>query len=206
MRWRIPAIFAGIIVLLVTGAIALTLLSKKPRLVPSAGIGGPFSLVDHRGKPVTEKDFRGKPMLVFFGFTFCPDVCPTTLMELTQRLKELGSAADMLNVLFVTVDPQRDTPEQLALYLSSFDPRITGLSGSEHDVRALMVKYRAYSRKVPLPDGGYTMDHTATLYMMNPEGQFVGFISYGDPEDSVRKKIGRLLEDAKHVFSPWKAS
>lgn len=197
MRWRFPAILACVIVLLVASAVAMTLVSRRPHLIPSAGIGGSFSLIDQRGKLVTDRNFLGKPMLVFFGFTLCPDVCPTTLMEMTQRLKELGTDADQLNVLFVTVDPLRDTPEQLALYLSSFDPRIIGLSGEENEISALMTKYRVYARKVPLADGGYTMDHTATVYMMNPKGQFVGVISYGEPENSVRPKIKRLLDDAK---------
>jgi protein SCO1/2 len=196
VRWKTPAILACVIVLLVASAVALTLVSKRPQLVPSAGIGGTFSLIDQRGKLVTEKDFLGKPMLVFFGFTFCPDVCPTTLMEMTERLKELSADADKLNVLFVTVDPLRDTPEQLALYLSSFDPRIAGLSGGESEINSLMTKYRVYARKVPLAGGGYTMDHTATVYMMNAKGEFVGIISYGEPAESVRSKIKRLLDDA----------
>jgi protein SCO1/2 len=199
MRWNIKVVATAAIIILLAFAIAATLtLSKKPRLQPSAGIGGPFSLIDQRGKPVTEKDYLGKPMLVFFGFTFCPDVCPTTLMEMTERLKELGPRADQLNVLFITVDPSRDTPEQLALYLSSFDPRITGLSGNERDIDAVMSRYRVYARKVPLADGGYTMDHTATVYMMNPKGEFVGIISYQEPSESVRTKIRRLLDDASH--------
>lgn len=196
MRWRLPAILSCVIVLLVATAVALTLISRRPQLIPSAGIGGTFSLIDQRGRLVTEKNYLGKPMLVFFGFTFCPDVCPTTLMEMTERLQELGADADKLNVLFVTVDPLRDTPEQLALYLSSFDPRIAGLSGGESEINSLMTKYRVYARKVPLADGGYTMDHTATVYMMNANGEFVGIISYGEPAESVRSKIKRLLEDA----------
>lgn len=196
MRWRLPAILACVIVLLVATAVALTLISRRPQLIPSAGIGGTFSLIDQRGRLVTEKNYLGKPMLVFFGFTFCPDVCPTTLMEMTERLQELGADADKLNVLFVTVDPLRDTPEQLALYLSSFDPRIAGLSGGESEINSLMTKYRVYARKVPLADGGYTMDHTATVYMMNAKGEFVGIISYGEPAESVRSKIKRLLDDA----------
>jgi protein SCO1 len=113
-------------------------------------IGGPFTLVNHRGKTVTEQNFLGKPMLVFFGYTFCPDVCPTTLFELSKRLQELGPDADRLNVLFITVDPERDTPEKLGLYLSSFDSHITGLSGTDRNIRAVMSEYRAIGRKVPV--------------------------------------------------------
>lgn len=199
MRLNAKAVAAAATILLLAGTIAVMLaLPHKPRLQPSTGVGGPFSLIDQRGKPVTEKDFLGKPMLVFFGFTFCPDVCPTTLMEMTERLKELGPDAGKLNVVFITVDPARDTPEQLALYLSSFDPRITALSGDERDTAAVMAKYRVYARKVPLADGGYTMDHTATVYMINPKGEFVGIISYQEPSDSARAKIRRLLDDASH--------
>jgi protein SCO1 len=165
--------------------------------IQSAGInriGGPFKLVDHRGKTVTEQNFLGKPLLVFFGYTFCPDVCPTTLFELSTQLKELGEEADRLNVLFITVDPERDTPDKLALYLSSFDPHITGLSGRQQNIKAAMSAYRAFARKVPTADGEYTMDHTAIVYMMNSMGQFVGRIDYQESETTVRAKIRRLLD------------
>jgi len=155
-----------------------------------ADIGGPFALIDHRGQPVTERDYLGKPMLVFFGFTHCPDVCPTTLFELTNRLKELGPDADRLNILFITVDPERDTPQELALYLSSFDRRITGLSGPPE---AVMTAYRAIARKVPLTDGGYTMDHTATIYMMDASGRLVGTTNHQEPDATMRAKLKRLL-------------
>ena len=189
---------AALAVLLFALAVAATWIYPHSdiRLRPTAGIGGPFSLVDHHGKAVTEREYLGKPTLVFFGFTFCPDVCPTTLLELTDRLRELGTDADRLNVLFITVDPERDTPEQLALYLSSFDPRIIGLSGTEQNVAKVMTEYRAFARKVPLKDGGYTMDHTATVYMMNKNGQFVGLMNYQEPEATARAKLRRLLDDA----------
>jgi protein SCO1 len=135
-------------------------------------------------------------MLVFFGYTFCPSVCPTTLYQLSNRLKELGREADHLNVLFITVDPDRDTPERLSLYLSSFDPHITGLSGSEKNIKAAMAAYRATARKVPTPDDGYTMDHTALVYLMDSEGRSVGGITCEEPEASVRIKIRKLLDEA----------
>ena len=163
---------------------------------PRARIGGPFALVDHRGKPVTEHDFLGKPTLVFFGFTHCPDVCPTTLYELSNMLAQLKSDADRLNVLFITVDPERDTPEQLALYLSSFDPRITGLSGTSESIAAAVDAYQAYTRKVPLKDGDYTMDHTAAIFMMDSKGQYVGTISHRETEAAMRAKLRHLLDSA----------
>ena len=156
-------------------------------------IGGPFSLLDHHGKSVTDRDYLGKPTLVFFGFTNCPDVCPSTLLEITNQLKELGPDADRLNVLFITVDPERDTPQQLALYLSSFDPRITGLSGSPENILAAEKAYHIYAKKVPLDDGGYTMDHTATVAMMNSKGQYVDVMHYQAPSARTRAKLRRLL-------------
>lgn len=189
---RIGAVLA---IAILACAVGLTWLAQREegQLPAMAGIGGPFALVDHHGRSVTERDYLGKPTLIFFGFTNCPDVCPTTLFELTARLNELGAEADRLNVVFVTVDPERDTPQQLALYLSSFDARIAGLSGTPENVSAAMAGYRVYARKVPLDGGGYTMDHTATIYMMNSSGQFVGLINYQEPETTTRAKLRRLL-------------
>lgn len=156
-------------------------------------VGGPFSLVDHRGRQVTEKDFLGKPSLVFFGFTHCPDVCPTTLFDLTKRMKALGTEADKLNVLFITGDPERDTPEQMALYLQSFDPRIVGLSGTSEQVAGVLQAFKAVARKVPRADGGYTIDHTASVFMMDGDGRFAGMIDYHEAEDGALRKMKRLL-------------
>ena len=170
--------------------------SSTPPRKPGAEIGAPFRLTDHHGKLMTDRDYRGKPTLVFFGFTLCPDICPTTLLELSTRLKELKSDADRLNVLFITVDPERDTPQQLALYLSSFDPRITGLSGTSAEISTVLAAYGVYARKVPLSDGGYTMDHTASIFMMDRDGHFVGTINHRDAETTVRTKLHRLLDPA----------
>lgn len=168
--------------------------SRSAALNPIAGIGGPFTLVDQQGKAVSEKDFLGKPFLVFFGFTYCPEVCPTTLNDITQYLQKLGPDAEKLNVLFITVDPERDTPNQLKLYLSSFDPRITGLSGTPEQVDAAAKAYKAYYRKVPTEeDGGYTMDHIATVYMIDAQGRFVGTISYQEAEPAAVAKLRRLV-------------
>ncbi|MGL4286350.1 MAG: SCO family protein [Phreatobacter sp.] len=139
---------------------------------PSA-IGGAFSLVDQTGRPVTEKDLAGKPSLVFFGFTHCPDICPTKLFEMTQVLDRLGADAQRVNVAFVTVDPARDTKELLATYLGSFHPRILGLTGTEEQVAQAMRAYRAFARKVPQDGGNYTMDHTVFIYLMDRNGHFV---------------------------------
>jgi len=156
-------------------------------------IGGPFTLVNHHGKTVTDKDFLGKPTLVFFGFTFCPDVCPTTLFETTTRLQKLGAEARDLQVLFITADPERDTPEQLALYLQSFDPRIVGLTGTQEQVDAAVLAYKAYAKKVPSEGGGYTVDHTASVFLMDRNGRFMGLIDYHEQEASALAKMRRLI-------------
>ncbi len=145
-------------------------------------IGGPFALVDTKGRTVTERDLLGRPSLVFFGFTHCPEVCPTTLMDLTNRMAALGTDADRLQALFITADPERDTPEQMGLYLQSFDPRIVGLSGSRDAVDQAMAAFKVAARKVPLDGGGYTVDHTASVFMMDKAGRFVGLIDYHENE------------------------
>ena len=141
--------------------------------VKAAAIGGPFRLTDQNGQPFSDQDLRGKSFLVFFGFTHCPDACPTTLLEISEIMRELGSDADRTAALFITVDPGRDTPEALKEYLSSFDPHVRGLSGDSADVAAVAKAYRVYYRKIPLDDGDYTMDHTAIVYLMDKEGRFV---------------------------------
>ena len=155
-------------------------------------IGGAFTLVDHKGRTVSEKDFLGRPALVFFGFTNCPEVCPTTLFELTNRLKTLGSVSDRLQVLFITADPERDTPEQLALYLQSFDPRIVGLSGSREQTDRAISAFKVVARKVGLDSGGYNVDHTASVFMMDSKGYFAGLIDYHESENMVLQKMKRL--------------
>jgi len=168
-------------------------LSTSGQQSSAAGqIGGPFSLVDHQGRAVTDADFRGKPMLVFFGFTNCPEVCPTTLFETSNRLAKLGAEADKLQVLFISVDPERDTPQQLALYLQSFDKRIIGLTGTVEQVDATVKAFKAYSKKVPT-DAGYTMDHSSSVYVMNARGGFRTIIDYHEEEQPALAKIRMVL-------------
>ena len=138
-----------------------------------AGVGGPFHLEDQNGKPVSDQDMKGRPFLVFFGFTHCPDVCPTTLFDMSQLLRQLGPDADRTGALFITVDPERDTPAVMKDYLSNFDPHLRGLTGDQASVGAAIRAYRVYAKKVPLPGGDYTMDHTAVVYLMDKDGQFV---------------------------------
>lgn len=156
--------------------------------------GGPFTLTTQAGGTLSDTDLKGKPFAVFFGFTHCPEVCPTTLWEMSEALKALGPEADKLKVLFVSVDPERDTPEFLARYLQSFDPRIVGLTGSEQQIADVGREYRAFWRKVPTEDGDYTMDHTASIYLMNGEGRYVGTIAYGETAQNRLAKLKKLLD------------
>jgi protein SCO1/2 len=141
--------------------------------VTAAAVGGPFKLTDQDGKTITDADLKGHPFLVFFGYTHCPDVCPTTLFEVSEVLRKLGSDAGGMRALFVTVDPERDTPAVLKDYLSSFDPHLIGVTGSREAIDSMIKAYRVYARKVPQEDGEYTMDHTAIVYLMDKEGHFV---------------------------------
>jgi protein SCO1/2 len=161
--------------LVLVSAVMLIVAGRNPVAVvmPSATIGGPFQLVDHDGKPVTEQDFKGRPFLVFFGFTHCPDLCPTALFEMSEVLRALGPDAERTRALFITVDPERDSPEVLKDYLSSFEPQIRGLTGSADAIAAAQKAYRAHARKVPLEGGAYTMDHSVVVYLMDKEGRFV---------------------------------
>src|SRR5438045_8489073 len=138
-----------------------------------AAIGGPFQLTDQAGQAVTEKNLAGRPTLIFFGFTHCPDVCPTSLFEISEVLRALGQDADKVNAYFVSVDPERDTRAAMKDYLSSFDPHLKGLTGDPESVARVLTAYRVYAKKVPLKDGDYTMDHTALIYLMDRDGHFV---------------------------------
>jgi protein SCO1/2 len=154
-------------------------------VAPPAAIGGPFQLTDQTGQTVTEKNLQGRPTLIFFGFTHCPDVCPTSLFEMSEVLRAMGKDADRVNAYFVSVDPERDTPEVIKTYLQSFDPHLKGLTGSEAQVAKVMSAYRVYAKKIPLKDGDYTMDHTALIYLMDKNGQFVApFNLKRTPEDA----------------------
>jgi protein SCO1 len=138
-----------------------------------AAIGGPFQMTDQSGRPVTEKSLQGRPTLIFFGFTHCPDICPTSLFEISEVLRAMGNEADRVNAYFVSVDPERDNSAALKDYLSSFDPHLKGLTGDPDAVAKMLSAFRVYARKVPLKDGDYTMDHTALVYLMDRDGKFV---------------------------------
>ena len=151
----------------------------------SAVIGGPFKLTDQNGKEITERDLKGHPSLVFFGFTHCPEVCPTTLFDISEVLNKLGPDAAKVNAVFITVDPERDTPPVLKDYLASFNPRVVGVGGDAQELAKVAKEYRVYYKKVPTKDGDYTMDHTAIVYLMDKNGQFVApFSLKRRPEDA----------------------
>jgi protein SCO1/2 len=172
---------------------ALVFTLGPPSQTAASAVGGPFALVDQTGRKVTEADVAGRPYLVFFGFTHCPDVCPTTLFQLSEVLKDLGGKADRLRVLFITVDPERDTPASLKEYLSSFDPRITGLTGSQADVDAAVRTFRAYARKVPTKDGDYTMEHSAYVYLMDGSHRLIGTVNLSRPPEEAAKDLAKQL-------------
>ena len=168
----IGAFFAGLVVVLAGVLGASTYLSTHSA-APIGTIGGAFHLQDQSGKPVSDQDLKGRPYLVFFGYTRCPDVCPTTLFEISEVMKALGKDADRAGALFITVDPERDTPAVIADYLSNFDPHLHGLTGDPAAVAEALKAYRVYAKKVPLQDGDYTMDHTAVVYLMDKNGRFL---------------------------------
>ncbi|KPF97489.1 copper-binding protein [Rhodopseudomonas sp. AAP120] len=167
----IIAAFAGSLV--VGLVVVLWLLGGLNKVAAPSSIGGPFQLTDQNGQTVTEQSLKGKPTLIFFGFTHCPDVCPTSLFEISQVLQAMGKDADRINAYFISVDPERDTPAAMKDYLSSFDPHLKGLTGTRDATDKIEKSYRVYAKKVETKDGDYTMDHTALIYLMDKNGNFV---------------------------------
>ena len=158
-----------------------------------AAIGGPFQLSDQTGQAVTEKNLQGRPTLIFFGFTHCPDICPTSLFEISEVLKAMGKDADRVNAWFVSVDPERDTNAAMKDYLSSFDPHLKGLTGDPQAVAKVLSAYRVYAKKVPLKDGDYTMDHTALTYLMDRDGKFVAPFNLNRKPDEAAADLAHYL-------------
>jgi protein SCO1/2 len=185
------AALAGLVLCVSLGLLASGLLSPSgaPR---TAAIGGPFRLTDQNGRMVTEQDLKGAPFLVFFGFTHCPEVCPTTLFEVSEILRKLGPDADRVRALFITIDSDRDTPAALKDYLSSFDPRMLGLTGDPAEIAAVAKAYRVYYKKVPL-EQDYTMDHTTIVYLMDKEGRFVSPFNLKRTTEAAAADLRRYL-------------
>lgn len=155
----------------------------------ASSLGGAFTLTAQDGRTVTESDLRGHPSVIFFGYTHCPDVCPTALYEMTQVYQALGADADKLKTYFITVDPERDTQALLATYLSSFDPRITGLTGTSEQIQQAIKAYRVYARKVDNKSGDYLMDHTALIYLMDKQGRFIASLNLDRAPEETAKQI-----------------
>jgi protein SCO1/2 len=185
---------AGLIVaVLLIGSAAVLLLTGRSHQNAS-GIGGPFALVDGDRKPVTDQNFRGKFMLVYFGYTFCPDVCPTTLNEIAEAMDKLGAAAARVQPIFITVDPKRDTPDVMKQYTASFSPKLLGLTGTPEQIAKAAKEYRVYyaeHRTGPGPND-YSMDHSSIIYLMGPDGQFVEPI----PADETAANLAADIEKA----------
>jgi len=157
-------------------------------------VGGSFSLTDHTGRLRTNEDFQGKLMLIYFGFTYCPDICPTDLQSIGLALDELGQAADKVQPLFITVDPERDTAEHLKEYLPLFHPRLIGLTGDTSEIRAAADAYKVYYEKVSDKQGNnYTVDHTAVIYLMGADGSYIGFFPPGTSPERIAATLRKQL-------------
>ncbi len=196
VRRIFPAIGIGLAVLAAVAVLAGWLPGASgPQ---AAAIGGPFTLTDGAGKAVTDRSFRGKYMLVYFGYTFCPDVCPTTLTQVADALDKLGARADQVQPLFITVDPARDTAPVVGQYAAAFGPRLDGLTGTAEQVAAVAKEYRVYyapHRTGPNP-GDYTMDHSSILYVMDPQGRFDGIIRADEDADAMAADLSKLVGGA----------
>ncbi len=158
-------------------------------------LGGPFELINHRGEPITNEALANRVHAIFFGFTNCPDICPTTLYETAGWLKALDQDAEKIDFYFFTVDPERDTPEVLNDYVNAFDPRITAVTGNPDEIKKAVASYKAYAQKVELGDGDYTMDHSAFVMLFNSNGAFKGTIAYGEKNETALAKLRRLIEN-----------
>jgi protein SCO1/2 len=159
----------------------------------TAAIGGPFTLIDTSGKTVTDQIYRGKWMLIYFGYTYCPDACPTALNNISMALEKLGSDANEIAPLFITVDPKRDTPQVMADYLKSFDPRIVGLTGSPAQTEGAAKAYRVYAAPQKSEGDDYLVDHSSYIYLMNPQGKFASVIPGSASGDEMANKVRAAL-------------
>ena len=162
----------------------------------TALVGGPFILTDHDSRPVTDGDYKGQYMLIYFGFAHCPDICPSALQVMSAALDEIGETANAIVPIFITVDPERDGVEEVKAYVSAFHPRMVGLTGKPEEVAKAAKAYRVYYRKVEDPgsSGSYTLDHTSIIYLMGPDGKFVTHFTHGTPLDVMSAKLSELVK------------
>lgn len=192
-RLIVPLFALGLALLLLLATAWVTLMNPSRNTQGGAGaVGGPFALINHDGATISDRDLRGRPFLVFFGFTHCPDICPATLMEVSQALEALGPDA-RISALFVSVDPERDTPAVMKDYVSNFDKRIIGVTGPRTSINALAKSYRVYQRKVPGENGEYTMDHSTVVYVMDKRGQFATSLNLQRPAKDVAAELRPYL-------------
>jgi len=193
-KTRPLVIFAAFAGSLAIGLLMVLWLAGGMRSVTApAPIGGPFQLTDQSGQTVTEKTLQGRPTLIFFGYTHCPDVCPTSLFEMSEVLRAMGSDADRVNAYFISVDPERDTHEVMKSYLASFDPHLKGLTGDPAAIAKVLSEFRVYAKKVPLKDGDYSMDHTALIYLMDKKGNFVSPFNLKQAPEAAAADLKRYL-------------
>jgi cytochrome oxidase Cu insertion factor (SCO1/SenC/PrrC family) len=197
----IVSVVAGLLI----GAMAAIALFPEARqkLFPQAGpetsgkalIGGPFTLTDTTGKQVTDKDYRGRYMLVFFGFTACPDICPAGMQLISAALDKVGAKAENVTPIFISVDPERDTPQKLAGYVKNFSPRIVGLTGTPAQIAAVAKAYKVFYEKTPneAAPADYGMNHTSIIYLMSPDGEYVTHFTPMTSADAMAEKLGKLL-------------
>jgi len=200
MRARL--ILIAVLAFVLGGLVAvLALPGVRDRFLPNAAsvgqalVGGPFTLTDQTGRRVTDADFRGKYMLVVFGFTYCPDVCPSSLQVISAALEQLGPKADKMVPIFISVDHERDTPAQLKMYLESFHKRMVGLTGTADEIAAAAKAYRVYFKKVTdeKSTAGFTYDHSALIYLMGPDGKYVTHFSHAAGPDAIAQRLAKIL-------------
>lgn len=184
------------VLVIATGALSGYLVYQKTgSQVSSVTFGAPFNLIDHHGNEISDEAFAGHPVALFFGFTHCPEVCPTTLFELADWIDQLGAEGDNLRAFFITVDPERDTPDVLGYYVSSASDRITGITGEPEKVRALADAWRVYYQRVELEDNDYTMDHTASIFLVNRDGTLKSTIAYLENPNTAIEKLRNLIKE-----------
>lgn len=207
-QWRTPRISRGlatVAALLLIGLVGMLAVSHFLRPAPQqanlgqatlGSMGGPFTLTDHNGRTVTDADFHGRYMLIYFGYIYCPDVCPMSLQRNFEALQMVGEKADRVQPVLVTIDPERDTVEKMRDYVAAFDPRLIGLTGTPEQVKAAAAAYRVYYAKVQSESGaaeGYLVDHSAFTYLMAPDGTFVQFFRHDLTPDAMAERLKKIL-------------
>jgi protein SCO1/2 len=197
-RFAVVAIVFAALLVVAAGVLLALAIRETPRggaagTALANAIGGPFRLIDQNGKAVSDADLKGKWQLVFFGYTHCPDACPTALNEIALALDQLGEKRGEVAVVFITVDPERDTPEVMKSYVQSFDAPIIALTGSPDAVAQAAKAYRVYYAKHPRGDGDYDMDHSAVIYVMNPEGRFTATFTPDSTADAIAQRLQKLI-------------